>query len=162
VMSVEYRISAQGTIERVWISVFGTSSSTLNNFDYASRTLSVGGISGFREKVSASVQVSSGAALADLQFNTNPQAEMPEVRFVFEPSNATFEASFEVKAAYDTALLPGDVASFEASSIFESRGVNYVLADKLRVREVEWFGNDRAHYRLAYQNFGVALFEVIP
>lgn len=158
---VNYSLSVSGTISRVSISLFGTSTSRLANFDASSNTLTIGGVPGFRESLAGSVRiVEGGDALSSATFMTNPEAEYPEVGFVFSVADTAFSVSFAVWAQYDGEIVPSNVEVFRAESIFALAGVNFVFVDKLKVREMEWFTNNRSHFAIAYQNSGVALFAV--
>ena len=160
---VNYSFEVSGEIDRVDISVFGTSTSSLNDFDFAAKKLQVGGVPGFREKVAGSVQVGEGGDVLNetaMAFETNPDVLMPEVRFAFSPNGGSYRVSFMVEAYYDRSYAPTDVRVFDAYSIFADVGVGFVLVDKHKIRDVEWFTNDLARFRMVHQNFGIAVFEV--
>ncbi|MFQ5985729.1 MAG: hypothetical protein ACE5KQ_00005, partial [Thermoplasmata archaeon] len=159
---VNYSIAVSGTINDVSIPVMGTSLSRLNHFDPILRTLEIGHDSTFPQGIGAQVKIiTGGESLTSVAFETNPEAAMPQVRFLFVPDGALFETSFAVRLISSPDAQSSDVRLADALSAFEVGEVDYVFVDKLKVRETEWFANDPAHFRIAYQNFAVALYEVI-
>lgn len=159
---VNYTFEAAGTLDRVDISVFGTSRSRINNFDFTTDELTLGGELGFRDAVGGRVRIVDGATrLVGTLPMTNLQAELSEYRFEFAPTAGTFRSSFAVDVGYHVTAVPGPVVSYAAREIFDAHGVGYLLIDRTKVREMEWLTNDRNGYRIAYRNFAVAVFEVI-
>ena len=159
---VTYTFSVSGAIDQVSIPVIGTSLSRLNNFDQVTQTLAIGHDPSFRQAIGARVRIMEGGDdLTEVRYNTNPEASMPEVRFTFTPRASIFRASFEAEIIFSPDAQATDVRIANAMSIFETARVDFVFVDKLKVRETEWFTNDPAHFRIAYQNFAVAVYEVI-
>lgn len=158
---VSYTFRAPGDFDEIVVSVFGTSRSRLNNFDGATHALSVGSLPGLREEERGRVRiVSGGETLIGITAKTNPDA-LAEFEFRFDPDGPAFSLGFAVDVLFDRNAVPTPVRVYHALSLLGSYGVGYVLIDKARVREMEWFTNDRDHFQTAYQNFGVALFEVV-
>lgn len=94
-------------------------------------------------------------------FVTNPSLDMPEVGFVFFPRLPSFKVSFELSADHRPDLGANEVRLSRAFDILADVGVAFVFVDKSKIRDMEWFSNDRDHFDLAYQNSGIAVFEVM-
>lgn len=157
-----YSFQVAGNLSQVSVSVFGTSSSTLNDFDTKTVTLSIGSASGFRENAAGFVQARQGTqAFEYANFSTNPESNMPHVGFIFGPSGSLFNLSFEVNANVDRALPVAGAQLYTAKQVLVSAGAGYVLVDKTRLRDYEWIAADHSDFRVAYQNAEIALFEVV-
>ncbi|MEK7715228.1 MAG: branched-chain amino acid ABC transporter permease, partial [candidate division NC10 bacterium] len=153
---VNYTFEAAGTLDRVDISVFGTSRSRISNFDFTTDELTLGGELGFRDAVGGRVRIVDGATrLVGTLPMTNLQAELSEYRFEFAPTAGTFRSAFAVDVGYHVTAVPGPVVSYAAREIFDAHGVGYLLIDRTKVREMEWLTNDRNGYRIAYRNFAL-------
>ncbi len=157
-----YTVEVAGNLSQVSVSVFGTSSSQLNNFDAQTATLSVGSAPGFQENAAGSVQIRDGAGeLTSVDAQTNPEASLPKMGFTFGPAGSWFNLSFAVTAFASRSVSASGVQVYEARQVLAAAGAGYVLVDKTRIRDYEWIAADTAGFRMAYQNAQVALFSVV-
>ncbi|MGQ0797649.1 MAG: hypothetical protein ACT4OI_07295 [Methanobacteriota archaeon] len=156
---VNYSFEASGMIEEITISVFPTSRSAFGSFDVSALALPIRG-SSYPPRAGAELRVHETTATCLAATQTTGPEGRPGVALRFAANRSEARVSLLVEVMDSAPSRPDRVRVFHARSLFETYGVQYVLLDKERERELEWFSRDRGHYRAVFENPSVAIFEL--
>jgi hypothetical protein len=153
---VNVTVSTSGTLEGLAITVRAASRSEFGSPDPSGLRLSVQRTSWRGVTATLRVQAADGVLPA-----AAPMAEDPRSTATFSFSGGGPEArvSFALDTLESESAGFSGVHGYRAESIFDRYDVRFMLVDKGRAREMEWFSSDDLRYRLAFENSRIALFE---
>ncbi|MEM3551683.1 MAG: hypothetical protein QXV01_11410 [Candidatus Bathyarchaeia archaeon] len=79
--------------------------------------------------------------------------------FIFDnPEDATIKFTFNLPKLVNVSS--NQLQYFEAYELIEQMKINYIMIDKNRHREFEWFNNDKNHFSKEFENEIIAIFKV--
>lgn len=156
---VNFSLSAPGPIDSLVLSIYNTSNSRLNAFDFGAGILSIQSAPEFQEGASGLLRVVKGSAnLTPAALETNGSSSISMLSLSFAPRSAVFEVSLAILASVAPAALGSAVSASNATAIFRRYGVGYVMVDGADSRNVEWLLNDKSAFQLSFSNAAVDIF----